>query len=79
MPQIPSMEKKSATSSAKPVSLTYMDVESGENERTRPPSWEISGGRPPEMLIFQYFFLDGCNFLHFQHFQNQVAEILEQI
>ena len=33
----------------------------GRDGGTRPPSREISGGRPPpEQRIFQYFFLDTC-------------------
>ena len=44
----------------------------------RPRSQDISGGRPPEIMIFVTFLLTGITILHFQHFQNKVAEIREE-
>ena len=38
--------------------IVTMGVESGGGMGDASPSREISGGRPPEQRIFQYFFLE---------------------
>ena len=52
-----------------------MGVESGGHGGRVPRSRKISGGRPPEIMIFQYLFLHIWKFCIFHHFQNKVAEI----
>ena len=60
----------------KHLNVHSMGVESGETVGRVPRSRKISGGRPPEMMIFQQLFFDTYSFFSiFHHFQNKVAEI----